>query len=162
MKLAIFTLLASLLLLMTNCDQDVCESIPLCAQTDVNVSLQLTIDLSRFDAEELSTTRLVKVKKGTGEAIDTLDISSFNRFEDEIIIGRNSTIFFNIESMQVNVVPNLDFKVLIGSPVQEFVISDILVKTIDRECSCPELILQSLQLDGEIIEINAANIAIRP
>lgn len=161
MRFIFLTLLFTLSLFFTCCDEDSCGAIPLCIQPNINELTQLRVDLSRFSEEEIDDARLVRFDRFNREVIDTLVLNTVNQFEDEIIIGRNSTVTFNKMRDEINESADLDFRVLIGSPVQVFDITDIRVRIRSVECSCPDYLLESLRLDGDLIEVNNSSFRLR-
>ncbi len=156
MKSILLTLLVAFTMLFTNCNQD-CGGTVICEQPDINRLLQLNLDLSRFSAAELSEVQLVRIDDETKNVIDTLDINSFVGFEDIIIIGGAGSIPFNRSLLEDNEEPDTDFKVLVGSPAQEFTISDIRVGLINEGCGCPYYQLTFISLDGNVIESDSRN-----
>ena len=154
MKYIILSTLLGLSIFLVNCDSDDCEAIPSCLEPNVNDLNQLRIDLSRFSEEEIDDSRLVRFDRFNQEVIDTLTLSNFNQFENEIILGQNSTLLLSRQPEVNDGMPDINFRVLIGSPVQEFDITDINIVFRTRECSCPEVLLESLRFNGDLFEIN--------
>jgi len=134
-----------------------CDTPP-CVPPNINNLLRLTIDLSRFDEQELSSVDLVRLEKRIKTVIDTIDlVSTLYGFVETISIGLGGRISFNAVEERIIEDKDLDFNLLIGQPAQEFIISDITVNTTHEACSCAEYTLESLIFNDRTIEINAAN-----
>ena len=161
MKSIVISILIGITLLLTSCEEEDCTAVASCAPPDISNLLQLRIDLSSFEEAEIADAQLMRIAKSNNEIIDTLQLKDVNNFENEIIIGRNSTIQFNVVTAGFAETASLDYRVLIGNPIQVFNISDIRVRRIDNECFCPEYFLESLRFNNELMEINNTVFSLR-
>ena len=127
MKSILLTALMMYAVFLSSCGNDDCETVPSCLEPDLNQLTQIRIDLGRFSSEEIAETKLVRIDRFNQEVIDTLQMSNVAQFSNEIIIGRNSTISLTRTLDGDDEMPDLNFKVLIGDPVQEFDLTDIRV-----------------------------------
>ncbi|MEL6558925.1 MAG: hypothetical protein AAFQ94_12125 [Bacteroidota bacterium] len=160
MKSILLTALMMYAVFLSSCGNGDCEAVPSCLEPDLNLLTQIRIDLNRFSSEEIAETKLVRIDRFSQEVLDTIQMSNVAQFSNEIIIGRNSTISLTRSLDEDDEMPDLNFKVLIGDPVQEFDLTDIRVVYRSVECGCPEVLLESLLLDGGLVEINNVTLEI--